>query len=248
MNHLYEAIRIIHAHGQAPFHERVFAALDLVFDRSRYALELFGRDGAYAMETTLPCYDQPGNEFSKRTEELVREQSPMFARLITGETHPMRLSDFITQRQLRRLDLYQDVFREIQIQYQIGIPIQSPVVLGGLTINRDRLDYRREDLTFAQILAPQIATAFEADLYMRKLTLTLNSKPPPDFTYLRRLGLSRREAEIMMWIIEAKRDREIAIILGISVRTVQQHVRVILQKMQVENRTAAVRLALQGHR
>lgn len=244
MRHLYEAIRLIHAHGEGPFHERIFAALDLVFHGSRYALELFGKDGAYAMETTLPFHECRQSDILTRTEELVRLQSPMFTRLAAGEALPMRLSDFISLRELRRTDLYHEIFRQIHIQHQIGIPIQSPAVLGGLTINRERCDYRTEDLEIARILAPQIATAFEVDLLLRQWKRATEGKPEVDFTHLRRLGLSRREAEVLMWMAEAKRDREISIVLGISARTVQQHVRAILQKLHVENRTAAVALAL----
>jgi len=36
--------------------------------------------------------------------------------------------------------------------------------------------------------------------------------------------LSPREAEVLVWFSDGKRDREIATILGISLRTVQKHV------------------------
>ena len=43
---------------------------------------------------------------------------------------------------------------------------------------------------------------------------------------------------------QGKRDKEIAIILGISYRTVTHHVSAILQKLCVETRTAAVAVAI----
>lgn len=52
-------------------------------------------------------------------------------------------------------------------------------------------------------------------------------------------GLSQRQKEVLHWICEGKRDREIGIILGISYRTVTVHVRAILNKLGVENRTCA---------
>jgi len=51
--------------------------------------------------------------------------------------------------------------------------------------------------------------------------------------------LSPRQREVFQWICEGKRDREIGIILGISYRTVTVHVRAILAKLGVENRTCA---------
>lgn len=56
--------------------------------------------------------------------------------------------------------------------------------------------------------------------------------------------LTKRESEIMHWLTEGKRDREIACIIGVSHRTVHHHVEHILQKLCVETRTAAARLAL----
>ena len=64
-----------------------------------------------------------------------------------------------------------------------------------------------------------------------------------DHTPLRRAGLSRREAEVLHWMSQGKRDKEIAIILGISYRTVTHHVSAILQKLGAETRTAAVAAA-----
>ena len=62
-----------------------------------------------------------------------------------------------------------------------------------------------------------------------------------DFSGLRSLGLTVRECEVMRWIIEGKRDREIAIILDLSHRTVSNHAHRIFDKLNVETRTAAVR-------
>jgi len=47
------------------------------------------------------------------------------------------------------------------------------------------------------------------------------------------------EREILHWIAEGKRASEIAAILNLSVRTVEQHVRTCLRKLNVETRTAA---------
>jgi DNA-binding CsgD family transcriptional regulator len=57
--------------------------------------------------------------------------------------------------------------------------------------------------------------------------------------------LSPRQRDVFEWICEGKLDREIAMILGISYRTVTVHVRAILSKLGVENRTCA---ALMGAR
>lgn len=60
-----------------------------------------------------------------------------------------------------------------------------------------------------------------------------------DHQHLAALGLTPRECEVMQWLSEGKRDREIAIILGLSSRTVEKHVCHIFDKLSVETRTAA---------
>jgi DNA-binding CsgD family transcriptional regulator len=60
-----------------------------------------------------------------------------------------------------------------------------------------------------------------------------------DDAHLAALGLTPREREVMRWLTEGKRDGEIAIILGLSPRTVEKHASHILHKLNVETRTAA---------
>ena len=57
---------------------------------------------------------------------------------------------------------------------------------------------------------------------------------------LERVGLTRREGEVLCWVAEGKTDGEIGAILGLSVRTVQKHLEHIFTKLGVETRTAAV--------
>lgn len=61
-------------------------------------------------------------------------------------------------------------------------------------------------------------------------------------------GLSRRETEILCWIVCGKSNPEIATILSISVRTIHKHVEHIYLKLRVENRHAAISLAYESMR
>lgn len=62
---------------------------------------------------------------------------------------------------------------------------------------------------------------------------------------LAHFGLSRRETETLSWIARGKSNPEIATILSLSVRTVHKHVEHIYLKLGVENRHAAMRIALE---
>ncbi len=75
--------------------------------------------------------------------------------------------------------------------------------------------------------------------------LELSSERTPKPADLLSLGLTPREAEVLFWISEGKTNAEIAIILGSSRRTVEKHAEHVLEKLHVENRAGAVRVALE---
>jgi len=57
------------------------------------------------------------------------------------------------------------------------------------------------------------------------------------------LGLTSREAEILVWISRGKPNRDISEILNISPRTVNKHLEQVFSKLGVENRAAAAAIA-----
>lgn len=59
------------------------------------------------------------------------------------------------------------------------------------------------------------------------------------------LGLTAREAEILMWVSRGKTNRDIGMILDSSPRTVNKHLEHIFEKLGVTTRSAAVSKALQ---
>jgi DNA-binding NarL/FixJ family response regulator len=70
----------------------------------------------------------------------------------------------------------------------------------------------------------------------------------PDFSSpepLRALGLTPREAEVLLWVAQGKTNADIATILGMTERTVKEHLSNIFQKLAVETRTAAALRALE---
>lgn len=60
----------------------------------------------------------------------------------------------------------------------------------------------------------------------------------------RTLGLTGREAEILMWVAHGKTNRDVGEILGSSPRTVNKHLEHIFEKLGVATRAAAVATAL----
>jgi len=66
-----------------------------------------------------------------------------------------------------------------------------------------------------------------------------------DETLLRgKLALTQREAEVLLWIMRGKSNRDIGEILKLSPRTVNKHLEQIYTKLGVENRASAAALAV----
>ena len=59
------------------------------------------------------------------------------------------------------------------------------------------------------------------------------------------VGLTRREQEILGWIAEGMSNKQVASKLSLSTYTVKNHVHKILGKLQVSDRTEAVRRAIE---
>lgn len=71
----------------------------------------------------------------------------------------------------------------------------------------------------------------------------------PDFTNappLLALGLTPKEAEVLLWVAQGKTNSETALILGITEPTVKKHLEHIFGKLGVENRGAASLIALEA--
>jgi DNA-binding NarL/FixJ family response regulator len=62
---------------------------------------------------------------------------------------------------------------------------------------------------------------------------------------LESLGLTPKEAEVLLWITQGKSNSETAILLGSAEATVKKHMERILQKLDVENRGAAALIAIE---
>jgi DNA-binding NarL/FixJ family response regulator len=89
---------------------------------------------------------------------------------------------------------------------------------------------------------PMQAAVTEATAIVAPAPGSASQSHPPDQTAP--LGLTRRESEVLRLLAQGLSDRDIAAALSISERTVGNHVTHLLQKLDVDSRTAAAVLAL----
>ena len=63
---------------------------------------------------------------------------------------------------------------------------------------------------------------------------------------LSQLGLGVRTTEVLYWLSKGKRNKEIAIILGIATETVKTHLKDIYLRLHLENRATAAAMISAG--
>ncbi len=85
-----------------------------------------------------------------------------------------------------------------------------------------------------------MALGLWAGLYLT--TTPADPQPPPREAALR-LGLTRRESEVLTLLAQGMSNKEIARGLGLSPNTVKTHLARVFEKLQVKRRTQAIRRA-----
>lgn len=98
----------------------------------------------------------------------------------------------------------------------------------------------------AEVRGQEIALALlEADRPGETLIRVTEVREDGKITLLHRYnGLTRREAEVLLWVSYGKTNRTISEILGISPRTVNKHLEQVFRKLGVETRAAATAIAV----
>jgi DNA-binding NarL/FixJ family response regulator len=122
-----------------------------------------------------------------------------------------------------------------------------------LTARGERCDFRTgmnlgaDDYLTKPATATELLAAVEARLKRE------NQRPPaefaPDFSSsapLQNLGLTEREAEVLLWVAQGKTNGEISTILGTAENTVKKHLQNIFEKLGIESRNAATVRALEA--
>ncbi len=117
----------------------------------------------------------------------------------------------------------------------------------GMNLGAD--DYLVKPVSKDDVLAAIAARLQRQQHHDDRIQIELSqAKFTPDFSSavpLESLGLSPREAEVLLWIAQGKSNEEIGVILGASRNTIKKHVLHLLEKLGVESRNAAAIQALE---
>jgi len=146
----------------------------------------------------------------------------------------LRLSDFLTLRQLRRTRIYREALKPGGRGRSLSIGAHGGPGMATLTLARPETapDFSERDRRMLELLRPHFDQA-RANLERETLHRATRSDS------LKARGLTPRETDVALWLAQGKSNAEIATILTAPVRTIEKHVERILAKLGVENRASA---------
>lgn len=161
---------------------------------------------------------------------IASHDHPMILHVLKHGRQPtLRMSDFVTQRQLRNISLYEFNSRVHEWRDQTAI---VAAVAGGtvsIALNRDRV-FTDGEFLLLSLLQPHIERVINRCALFKRL-------PGNE-------QITAREREVLYWIMQGKRDEEIAVIIRAAPRTINKHTGAVLAKLGVENRATAVAVVL----
>lgn len=79
----------------------------------------------------------------------------------TRDGHALKISDFISQRELHHRELYQSLYRRLEVEYQMAftLPARPPLVI-GIALNRGLRDFSDRDRLVLDLVRPHLAQRY----------------------------------------------------------------------------------------
>ena len=241
MSRLLNAVEYIYSQDNlSTFHVSLFKAISgLVED------VVLSMDSTRLMDGKAESRNTKEGTMSQEMRSLLLQllpENPAAPALRAGARGLLRVTDFVTQREFERTALYNEIMRPNDIRYQLLIPLELPGHIAVVSINR-RSHFSQAESRKLRLFSPHLVRAHCNAQTITKLRAFASDVPQPEL--LRILGLTAQESHIMHWLIQGKRDSEIAQILDSKTRTVEKHIQHIFTKLGVETRTAAALVALE---
>jgi PAS domain-containing protein len=108
--------------------------------------------------------EPPGAEFPEARDVFTAHMAkhPLISHYYrTGDSRVLKLSDFVSLRQLRSLGIYQDCYRLIGVDRQLAVTVPGPrSLVVGITVNRGGRDFSQADRAVLTQLRPHLVRAY----------------------------------------------------------------------------------------
>jgi DNA-binding CsgD family transcriptional regulator len=182
------------------------------------------------------------------------EQHPSVQHILKAngnESSALKTSDFVSQRRWRNSGLYAEFYRPLaDVRYQLTIGQRFGDQLVFFAISRRHRDFSEDERDLLTSLRPHFIQAYRNAAARSELArLRAQSARAADaeitrgeavvFALMTRLGLSRREAQVLQEVAQGKTNEEIAQTIGISLSTVKTRLENVFRLLGVTSRTAA---------
>lgn len=222
---------------QAIFPDRLLSSLAKLIPSDTICYDEMSADGAKLARSHFPV-DAVPEDAEAACDRLVHQHPMVSHYFLTRDSRALTASDFVSRRDFKRLELYQDCYHRIGWEYQLAVLVPSArSLIRALMFNRQRRDYSDRDRMVAELIRPHIAQA--------QLAAQTRSLVHGMVTSVERAAeahhLTRREREVLDLVAEGLTNREIADALFVSDRTVHKHVENLFRKLGVHTRMAAAR-------
>jgi DNA-binding NarL/FixJ family response regulator len=127
-----------------------------------------------------------------------------------------------------------------------GIPFIYLTAKGEKRDVRSGMNLGADDYLTKPVTATDLLAAIEARMMRARTNAAREFKPDYSSAVpLETLGLTRREAEVLLWVAQGKANADIATILDTTIHTVKKHLQNIFEKLGVETRNGATIRALE---
>jgi DNA-binding CsgD family transcriptional regulator len=157
------------------------------------------------------------------------DQDPLRHGVGQHEHRALKLSDFLTGRERRRLDFYWYVWRPLGIDDSLRVWLPAPAGRARVIyLERGKRNFTERERSILELLRPSLIRIQQAAYTRRHAGADAATV------------LTKREHEVLVWIARGRTSREIAAILSVSPYTVRKHTEHILGKLEVSTRSAAV--------
>lgn len=158
--------------------------------------------------------------------EQVGHQDPTHAVHCHAVTAPVAISDFLTQRQFHRLDVFGLVCGPLGVSDSLRLYLPAPSGRARFFFfDRSRRAFPERAKELLALLRPHLT---QARGRYRELATS-------------RIGmLTQRESEILRWVASGATNAEVARQLWVTEHTVRKHLENIYGKLDVHTRTAAI--------
>ena len=167
------------------------------------------------------------------TGNVFRPHNPVLKAVLADPSRgPTRAIDVLSKHAWEHNPFRAEVVQPLGLMFAISFHISEGVMAGKNSIFTPILSRDGKDFSIDERIWMERARTFLEPIFAHIREKETKQAGCPSHT-----GLSMAEREVFHWLCQGKRNKEIAVILGRSHRTVEKHVEAVLKKTRSENRT-----------